>query len=276
MSNRTTMKVRRGMAEAEYHALTRCSASALKALERSTPRHWFAGLDRDSAALLQGRLLHCMVLTPEVLRYAYACAPQVDRRTKEGKAAFAEFEAAAIGRQVVPADVWQEAERMAFEIERHPGAARLLDGTERELSLVGELMGVSAKARIDAYHAAIGCCVDVKTTRGLASREEFERAIVNWGYGIQAAWYRLALRAAGLKCEHVAFVVVEKAEPYAVAVFRLADDVIDYFDAELPRLVAAWKDAQANPSRAWPDNVQDIGVPAWFARRMEQLEGVGQ
>ncbi len=273
MNDRTTMEVRRGMAESEYHAMTLCSASALKALERSTPRHWFAGLDRDSAALLQGRLLHCMVLTPEVLADGYVCAPQVDRRTKEGKATFAEFEARAAGKQVVPADVWAEAERMAFEIERHPGAARLLAGTERELSLVGTLMGVGSKARIDAYNP-IGACVDVKTTRGLASREEFERAIVNWGYGIQAAWYRLALRAAGLKCEHVAFVVVEKAEPYAVAVFRLADDVIDYFDAELPRLVAAWQDAQANPSRAWPDTVQDIGVPAWFARRMEQLEGV--
>jgi hypothetical protein len=271
MSTTTTMQVVRDMPDAEYHALTRCSASALKALERSTPRHWHAQQDRDSAALVQGRLLHCMVLTPDVLRYTFACAPQVDRRTKEGKAAYAAFEAESAGRQVVPADVWTECERMAYEVCSHPAAARLLEGTERELSLIGTLMGVDAKARVDAYHP-VGACIDIKTTRGLASREEFERAIVGWGYGIQAAWYRMALRAAGLACEHVAFVVVEKAEPYAVAVFRLADDVIDWFDAELPRLVDAWQDAQQNPDRGWPATVQDIGVPAWFARRMEAQE----
>lgn len=269
----TTMQVVRDMPDAQYHAMTRCSASALKALERSTPRHWFAQQDRDSAALVQGRLLHAMALTPAVLRETFACAPQCDRRTKEGKAAYAAFEAESAGRQVVSADVWAECERMAFEIAQHPGAARLLENTERELSLIGSLMGVDAKARIDAYNP-IGACVDIKTTRGLASREEFERAIVNWGYGIQAAWYRRALLAAGLACEHVAFIVVEKAEPYAVAVFRLADDVIDYFDAELPRLVESWKDAQGHPDRAWPSTVQDIGVPAWFARRME-AQGVG-
>jgi exodeoxyribonuclease VIII len=266
-----TMQVVRDMPDAEYHALTRCSASALKALERSTPRHWHAQQDRDSAALVQGRLLHCMVLTPGVLRETFACAPQVDRRTKEGKAAYAAFEAESAGRQVVPADVWTECERMAYEVCSHPAAARLLEGTERELSLIGTLMGVDAKARVDAYHP-VGACIDIKTTRGLASREEFERAIVSWGYGIQAAWYRMALRAAGLACEHVAFVVVEKAEPYAVAVFRLADDVIDWFDAELPRLVDAWQDAQQHPDRGWPATVQDIGVPAWFARRMEAQE----
>lgn len=269
-----TMQIVRGLPETQYHELVKCSASALKALDRSTPRHWHAMQDQDSPALLLGRLLHAMVLTPEIVRDGYACAPQVDRRTKEGKAIYAQFEAESAGKAVVPYDTWVEAAAMATSVLEHQGAATLLNGTERELSLIGSLMGVDSKARIDAWHGGLGCCVDVKTTRGLASRDEFERAIVSFGYGIQAAWYSRALHAAGLECKHVAFIVVEKAEPYAVAVFRLMDDVVEMFDAELPRLVELWKDAQKNPRRGWPAVVQDIGVPAWFAKRMEQMEEV--
>ena len=41
--------------------------------------------DEDSPALIMGKAVHCRILEPQEFGKRYTIAPQIDRRTKEGK-----------------------------------------------------------------------------------------------------------------------------------------------------------------------------------------------
>src|SRR5690606_27841947 len=121
--------VYRGIPADVYHAHPGVSASRLQKLTRS-PMHLKHAIDHpgeaDTPALAFGRACHAAILEPEVFAAAYAVAPEIDRRTKEGKAAYAAFAEASAGREVISAADFAACHAMAEAVRRHPVAGRLL------------------------------------------------------------------------------------------------------------------------------------------------------
>lgn len=269
--------IERGLLDSIYHAVDAMSASRLKVLDRSTSLHLAHDIANppDGPALVMGRALHCKVLTPQLWLRDFAVAPAVDRRTKEGKAEWERFVSSAGHRTVLTADQDEEVKQMAWAIEEHPDAAQVcqqLEG-EAELSLFAMVNGVRAKARFDRVVEVGGerIIVDVKTTSGSASRAEFERSVWNFGYGLQCAFYLHMARLCGIEAQHFVFVVVEKASPHAVAVYRFKDEVVASFEPRMMSLVEKYAKFVADGPRGY-EGVTEIGIPTWALASIQAEE----
>ena len=231
----------------DYLATEALSASQLKTFLRS-PAHYKAGLEttrKDTPALRFGRLFHSYLLEPDTI--TLAVAPTVDRRTKDGKAAYAAFCAENTASEVVTLDEAEALNGMSRTVWDHPAAAELL-GSEREteLSVFWDepvdsefTKSLSCKARIDAL-TQDGWVADLKTAED-SSPAGFARACKRYGYAVQAAWYLHAARQTGIEPKGFVFVAVEKTSPWAVGVYQISK--IDIEAAEdriwsaLPELV---------------------------------------
>lgn len=283
-----------GIDEEEYHAVRGvCSASQLKTLDRSTARHLAEELlsPPDTAAFRVGRALHCGILEPEHFDRRFAVAPKVDRRTKAGKAEYAEFEAAAGDATHLTQKEGDQVEAMIAAINAHPAAESLLDAcTIREATLLATLqdlsrkpiqmietpLGVSrrprvpCKARVDAMSPDGSLICDIKTTSGLASRKEMEMASWRFGYGLQMCMYREMMRANGADVQQVTFIAVEKTPPYGVSVFVLTPEVMDLHQPRLLALLKEWNDTIGSGiAPCWSEKPIAIGVPDWARKDLE-------
>jgi len=147
---------------------------------------------------------------------------------------------------------------------------------KREVSVFGSVGGHKAKARLDAWNGH-GMVLDLKTTRDLAC--DFEKSIANFGYGLQAAWYREVLRSVfategRLMPDDFSFVflVVETTYPHGTAVYRMSDEVMDCYSDRLVELQKQWWECvMKNEYSGWPQtDVVDIGLPAWALKKLQE------
>lgn len=260
----------------DYAASTAINNSFLGDVRRS-PLHAIYRRDnpRDTEAMARGRALHTLVLEPGEFEQAYVVAPACDRRTKEGKALWSEFEAKAAGRVVLKEEEADLVDAMARSIDMHPAASKiikLVEATELSLFWTDEPTGIDCKARVDAL-AKIGndvLAVDIKTSRD-ASPAEFGRSIYNFGYHRQAAFYLSGLAACGRPAIGWVMVVVESEAPHAVAAYRLPDEAIDVGRSEIRALMATV--AQCRLTNEWPgypEEIVDIALPAWAMTKAEK------
>ena len=203
------------------------SQSQLKELRRS-PAHFRWALDNPRERTPQmalGSALHALVLQPELFADEYVVMPSFDRRTKDGKAAYAAWVAENEGVTPITDEDLTSLQAMKAALLSQPEAAALISGSHPEIELRFELSGVACKAKLDGYYARYGCVFDIKTTQD-ASPQEFSRSILRFGYHIQAAWYLEAARQNGLDADSFAFLCVESKAPHVGAVYELALDAL--------------------------------------------------
>jgi hypothetical protein len=87
----------------EYRAFPALNQSAAKHILTS-PAHYQAYINtpqEETKALKFGTVVHSAVLEPHTLDDLYVTAPDCDRRTKEGKAVWAEFATANAGKTIL-------------------------------------------------------------------------------------------------------------------------------------------------------------------------------
>lgn len=250
----------------EYHQIDALGSSDVKALMRS-PAHFVARRQepREATDAQQlGTAIHVGVLEPHRFDHAVAVAPVVDRRTKEGKAAWSVFVEQSVGRLILTQDQHDLARRVIDAVHAHPAARALLDGGASEVSLQwrDNATGAPCKARIDRLRPD-GGIVDLKTTVD-ASPRGFARAIGQFGYAAQAAHYLAGAQAVLGQAPYFAFVAVEKEPPYAVAAYVLDADSVatarDRVQAAYARYVEC---LQAQEWPAYSGLIETITAPAW-------------
>lgn len=261
------------MSNDEYHSSAGISKSALDTVAKS-PRHYWARYvdpsrkpEQPTAAMAFGTAVHMAVLEPEAFAKTYVAEPVgIDRRTKEGKAAAAEFEAANAGRIVLKADDFARCQAVAAAVRAHPLAGAFLANGEAEASFFAKdpETGALVKCRPDWISANGKVVVDLKTTED-ASPAGFGRSAGSFRYHVQAAWYTDVLDLANkIRPEHFVFLAVEKSPPYAVGVYY-CDEATLAAGRELARRdLAALLECQRLES--WPDYGTDampLQVPAW-------------
>lgn len=245
---------------ADYHADPAVSASHLHAVAASPYHYWsrFINPDRppsvQTAAMKLGSLTHCAVLEPGQLASRYGIAP--DRRTNAGKAAVAAMEAAGI--EAVTAPEMEQAMAMAASVRSHQAAAALLRDGKAEQSFWFDdvATGLRCKCRPDWYTGST--IVDLKTTVD-ASPKGFAKSVAQWRYHVQQSHY-----LAGTFAERFVFIAVEKSYPYAVGVYELDADAVQFGDYERRNNLQTIADCRAISE--WPgygNTIQPLSLPKW-------------
>ena len=225
-----------GMTQREYREAEGISRSELNILRELTPFHFkYSQEHRDeteSLALLEGRAAHKEILEPDEFADEFACAPQCDRRTKEGKEIYARFLTESEGKEVLYPDSYQKVKDMAEAIRQNKQAMRFLQGQGalHELSYfwtdpeTEEL----CKVRPDCITTVDGkkYIVDYKTTESCADGA-FERSVKKYGYKFQAGMYREGVFQNTYEDYGFVFIAQEKKAPYAVRVYICNEDFIN-------------------------------------------------
>ena len=78
-------------------------------------------------------------------------------------------------------------------------------------------------------------------------------------------------RIAGLNVTGFAFLCVENTAPHGVAVYAMDDSDMDYFEADMRRLIADYKVCRS--TNTWPgyaDRIERIGLASWARRQLEE------
>ena len=223
------------MTDKEYRASPGISRSELWRLNpRSggTPEKFLYAKENPEPpipAMLLGILAHLALLEPSSFVERYTFAPEgIDRRTKVGKALWAEFVEVAGDRTVITKDDWDTVCLMADKVNEIDLARKLLCGEhERVFRWTDETTGEECKIRVDSIRMVGGVpvIVDYKTTTD-ASFNAFARKAVNMGYDFQAGMYCEGYEKATGKRPRFVFIVQETKPPYAVNVLEADADFI--------------------------------------------------
>lgn len=260
-----------GVPEDVYHQdRSSVSSSALKTLIKRSPAHARAELDepkRETPALLLGRAVHTRVLEPGTFANRYAIEPtKWDRRRKADKEEAAVFESKHAGKTIISQADGELVERIAEAVEVHPIARHAVRGGQAELSGYFEDLdtGIRCRIRPDYLRTADGIMTDLKTAAD-AGPDAFQRAIHTFGYHIQAAMYSAGFETiTGEPLQDFLFVTVEKASPFAVAVYRLDEEALAIGRQLYRRALRTW--AECLSSGHWPaysDRIESITLPVW-------------
>jgi hypothetical protein len=181
-----------------------------------------------------------------------------------------------VGKTVITQDEAGAVQEMKAAVQHHPLASQLLAAGKPELTWrVEPKDSLALQCRTDWFNPA-GCelsggrpyVADLKTVESLDSDafRNFERACFSFGYHRQAGFYLpLITEITGAPVFDFLFIVVEKAEPYGVAVYRLSDAAIargqDETITDLVRLQSCLA------SNVWPNldpALREIGLPKWY------------
>lgn len=252
----------------QYRAWDAMSQSALKHFERS-PAHYAASLlapDQDTVALRLGRAIHSAVFEPDDFARRYTPFDE-DRRSAAAKARWQGILDA--GGAPIKSAEYATTTQIRDVLRAHPTAGAYLfgEGGANELSIVwlDEESGVTCKARLDRISPLVdgGCILDLKSTED-ASEEAFAKAVFNFRYYRQGAFYRRGCAAHEIDAAHYGIVAVEKEPPFGVRVFRLSEADLLTGDAEISALLARYAQCRAaDDFPAYPTGVVDLRLPEW-------------
>lgn len=203
------------------------SNSRLSAFKRS-PSHLIQYLTSDklqTPAMAFGSAFHMALLQPDLFDGSYAVAPEVDRRSKEGKLAYDKFVYEADGKTVISSADNATIEDMILRIRSNSVANELLSackGFESEFHWNNVDTGIPMRGFIDAIGPSF--LIDVKTTTN-ADPDIFKWDIKRNYYHRQAAIYLDAIDLEHYDDYYI--IAIEKTEPYGVSVTRLLPETIE-------------------------------------------------
>lgn len=273
-----------------YHAdTTRVSHSALEIFRRSIPLYHGRYIAKtiestpssDSQRL--GSLVDCMLLESEKLSELFTVQPECDRRTKEGKAIYADWLASFPGGEVpervtvMKRDEWDKAEAMRDATLAHPDASYFLalDGLpQHTICFTDPDTGVPCKARLDKWIPALRTILEIKTARD-SSAEMFQMDSYKHGYGRQFAMFATAVsQQYGIPIDEVDFihVVIGNTAPHEVNVYRMDPYYREYSLTERNDLLVEY--AQRKALDDWSNRQKGIGslrLPMWADRKKNPL-----
>jgi exodeoxyribonuclease VIII len=184
------------------------SYSSLKEFAKS-PRHYISYLNKErksTPAMEFGSLVHCLLLQPEEFALNYALMPNVDRRTKDGKAVYEEFIASSNGRTVITQDEYNNADDLVANAKENQLISDAVMGCNKfESEWRAEIGGLPIRGFFDGE--ADDYILEVKTTNDAEPRtliNDFYKRM----YHIQAGLYNLVSE------KQIKYLVVETTAPY--------------------------------------------------------------
>jgi exodeoxyribonuclease VIII len=127
-----------------------------------------------------------------------------------------------------------------------------------------QMMDINCKARPDYIRQDKGLILDLKTCLDARS-DPFSRSCWNYRYHVQAAYYLDGYRVATEEsAEAFLFIAIEKAPPYAVAVYHANEDMIDQGRSEYQRDLITYAECLAKDEwPGYPEEIASLVLPRW-------------
>lgn len=273
------------VAEEVYHGdLGSLSSSGARKILATTPeefdheRREGRGVNRNFD---YGHVTHKMVLgkgnalallDPKVCGHtADGKIAKVPQSTSEWKAA--EAHARKVGK--IPVAKWDmdKAQTMAGRVFQHRIAGRLLSKGQAEHSIYwhDDATGVRLRCRPDFLTDGLGrtICIDYKTATS-ANPAQFQRAVLDYGYHQQQAFYEDGLAEIGLDNVGFLFIVQAKTAPFTVSVCRIKPEVVELGRRQNRAAIELF--ARCTESGQWPgyDGIHEVGMAGWATSQIEE------
>jgi ASC-1-like (ASCH) protein len=171
-----------------------------------------------------GSAVHEMILEPELFNSNYLVSPKIDKRTKEGKEAYAKFTELAQGKTMLFEDEFTMINEMCFNVKQNPTFMELLNDSYYEVSCytIDEATGLNIRLRPDILPKSKSTIVDIKTCLD-SSPKKFNNDVYSYGYSISAAYYLDFINR-----ENYVFAAIEKQPPFQTSLYVLTDEMIEY------------------------------------------------
>lgn len=244
----------RDMTDDDYFGHDAISQSRLKILGmEGGPARLMFGKDPESTAPQRfGRLIHRALLQPHLINDMYVLTDLPRAGTKAWEAE----ERAAMGREMIKRDAFNEAMEMARAVRGWSpdvAGALLAEDSEFEVAFFWEDpdTGLRCKGRADIANKRLGVIGDLKSTVD-ASYNAFRKDCRKYGYSLQADHYLDGWNRAdaGWQAEHFIVIAIEKSEPYMAATYEFSP--ADLEDAREKRKELLALADQCHKAQAWP------------------------
>lgn len=271
--------------EPTYRKAKGYSQSQLKEAEYSMA-HFRAAVtappSKPTADQVTGTLLHALVLQKKTLFVVVPeDAPNKPTKTQLSAAKpspatvdaiqwWQGFRTIHVGKEFVSAETASNLHAMRDSIMAHPEAAEMIDRAKgfEVAAFQRHHTGLLLKGLADCLTTDdndLTVVPDVKTCQvGGASPYAFSKAIADWGYHRQAAFYKQLFEAS-----FFLFIAVEKEAPFACSCYLADHDMIvaGYRENEhdLARI------AECEKTGVWPGyptGISQIGLPEWKKRQL--------
>lgn len=247
----------------EYVAIDAVNWSSLKRMGKSPAEyHYWQQVERaDTDTFRVGRAAHCAALEPNAYEHRYAVFSGAKRQGKAWEAFAAENK----DRTILTQRQHQVAQESGMAVHWHPASGPYLDAdgfVESTIQWVHPSTGLKCKSRPDKL--TDDAVVDLKFVAD-ATDWAMSKAVLNYGYHAQLAFYLDATRAVGAPRDRVVIIAAEKTEPFHVAVYELGAEEIEagreLYMRYLNRLV------ECLAADEWPglneDKEQLLALPPW-------------
>ncbi|QYW01346.1 exonuclease [Mycobacterium phage Jolene] len=168
-----------------------------------------------------------------------------------------------------------KAQTMAGRVFQHQVAARLFSKGAAEHSIYwhDDATGVRLRCRPDFLpDLSRPICVDYKTATS-ANPRQFQKAVADYGYHQQQAFYEDGLAEIGLTGVGFLFVVQSKTPPFSVSVCQIDPEIVEL--GRRQNRVAIEIFARCMEQDRWPgyEGIQAVGMAGWAVKQIEdQLE----
>ena len=202
------------------------SNSMLSNLTGKSPEYFRFAMDNPqptTPAMRFGSAIHMNVLQPEEFNKNYAISPKFDKRTKQGKADYAEFVKKNTFKTVISEQDFELMEQMTSKLMRDSDAKALLSKGLKEhiIAWENEEYNVKCRGMLDIYRKDDGIIIDLKTTQD-SSYYGFASSVRKFKYYKQAAFYLDAVGA-----QEFYIVAIEKNPPFSINIIQIGDELLD-------------------------------------------------
>ena len=250
-------------------------------LVAKSPAHYRAAKQfppETTPAMHFGTAAHTWILEPDKAPNEVAVRPKLDRRTKAGKEAWAEWEMMHGHKAMVSDADARHLAAMAAAVHEHEIGGVLVSGSEHvEASLFGPnpVYEINCRCRPDLINTDRDLVIDLKTTVD-ASPWAFGKSMHKYRYHVQAAFYLDMARNLGVVSENASFVflVVEKQPPYGVALYAVREEDIERGRLQYERDLSRYKYAlETGNWFGYSKAVGFIDLPIFARREIDALTG---
>lgn len=285
------------MTNEEYHNdTTRISKSGLDLIDRS-PAHYYAKyLDpnrekpaKEKSWATVGTLVHALILEPEKFNELYKVLPpdapkrpsitQINAKnpsieTQRAIEFYSDLDKKYPGVEIISPDTYDSARRMRDNVMVHPTAGNLFKRGKAEQTILfnDNETGAPCKCRPD-WLTDYQFVVDLKTSED-ASADAFGKSAANYRYHVQAPFYVDGINSnfGHNRVEYFAFVVVEKLPPYAVAVYVVSPQDMEYGRELYMRNLHTYAECLRTGNwHGYATDFQPLKLPAWVTRNYQQF-----
>lgn len=149
----------------------------------------------------------------------------------------------------------------------------VLDPARSELAAVAQIEGIYCRAMLDNVpEPETRPILDFKTCED-ASPEACLKAILNYGYDVQAEHYRAVWKAATGQDRPFVFIFQEKSAPYEVTLIKLSGSFEHYAQRRAAKARKIWGECiRSNNWPGYPIGMHEVDPPAWLIEREFQEE----